>query len=387
MVALLTSAIESRADVVSLDQLFSKHRFLGGIPCAALGTKDGYLNEPISVFGVPDAGSPPVVRRPKPACVRGGGDCACVVLFTEERPLDAERSLFRVFGEEEGSVYWVAAKKSAAVPILRLATEFAEGEWGGDFELSFRKPFPAVFADEGLTKRLGSAREVFDIPSEIAERTKREVLPRLHDMELEFPSGSTDASGEILFWQSPRPDAPPVSLSLGEAREYALGPPRPEDRSRPRTWRVTVLKEDGAKRLIHYAPWKTDTRVSSYVSNGPGQFDSDGTSYVYSWIEVRGAKVGRARGEKAPEAGALASPTYLGRLVSFGGLHKAQGRTYVKLAVRAFFAAPLEHESSERDRQDGTTVRVLVYKLRDIWVDALDAQGRITFWLVDPSGP
>ena len=97
------------ADAVSYDQFLSKDLLKGGVPCSALGS-DFYLNEPATAFAEPTMESIfPEKKTVQIACVAGGGDCDCYVMFTDKVPSSqAGKAFYRGRLDDQSSAWFLA---------------------------------------------------------------------------------------------------------------------------------------------------------------------------------------------------------------------------------------------------------------------------------------
>ena len=170
------------ADAVSYDQFLSKQVLKGGVPCSALGA-DSYLNEPATAFAKPTMASIfPEKKIVRNACVAGGGDCDCYVMFTDKVPSSHTGKAFYKGRLDDQSSAWFLADTDAEKSIEILATQ------AKDAEITLRKPAPEIFLNGDATKKI-SAERLFHIPKNIADKVRashsdRYVLATLTSIEV-----------------------------------------------------------------------------------------------------------------------------------------------------------------------------------------------------------
>lgn len=170
------------ADAVSYDQFLSKDLLKGGVPCSALGS-DFYLNEPATAFAEPTMESIfPEKKTVQIACVAGGGDCDCYVMFTDKVPSSQAGKAFYRGRLDDQSSAWFLAYTDSEKSIEILATQ------AKDAEITLRKPAPAIFLNGDASKKI-SADRLFHIPKNIANKVRashsdRYVLATLTSIEV-----------------------------------------------------------------------------------------------------------------------------------------------------------------------------------------------------------
>jgi len=158
--------IRSHADVVSLEHFFSNEKNKGGVACAAVAKQgDGGLVEATLTYQMPDKNqSTKSLKKLRTSCAQGGGDCQCVVLYSDAVKADGAESFFHVKADD-GADVWVLASDTSAVAIDQLATETRDGE------IHFRNPAPRIYRDK-LGKNEISAKQLVEIPKSLVKRKR-----------------------------------------------------------------------------------------------------------------------------------------------------------------------------------------------------------------------
>jgi len=161
---LLLLPITAHADRVSLEHFFSNEKNKGGVACAAVAKQgDGDLAEATLTYQMPDKNqSAKSLKKLRASCAQGGGDCQCVVLYSDTVKADEAESFFHV-NADDGADVWVLASDTSAVAIDKLATETRDGE------IHFRNPAPLIYLDR-LGKREISAKQLVEVPKSLAKR-------------------------------------------------------------------------------------------------------------------------------------------------------------------------------------------------------------------------
>lgn len=153
------------ADTVGYDQFLSKDLLKGGVACSALGS-DAYLNEPATAYARPTLESIfPEKKSVLNACVQGGGDCDCYVMFIDKVPSSQAGKAFYRGRLDDQSFAWFLADTESEKSIEVLATQ------AHDAEITLREPAPPIFLNGTATKKI-SARQLFHIPKAIAKKVR-----------------------------------------------------------------------------------------------------------------------------------------------------------------------------------------------------------------------
>lgn len=170
------------ADAVSYDQFLSKDLLQGGVACSALGS-DSYLNEPAPAYAKPTLESIfPEKKSVMNACVKGGGDCDCYVMFIDKVPSSQAGKAFYKGRLDDQSFAWFLADTESEKSIDVLATQ------AQDAEITLREPAPPILLSGKASKKI-SAKQLFHIPKAIAKKvrashTEQYVLATVKSIEV-----------------------------------------------------------------------------------------------------------------------------------------------------------------------------------------------------------